>query len=119
VTDELTKRFEGWVERVVQAGEFWIVIDDTEQNTVLEDPDEDRDLQLLYASEEDARRHGVDRPADAGKGLRPDAMPVADLPALCEPAEQRGEAFALWEGGSWVVAEPDLLREELEERLGS
>lgn len=119
MSEDLVDRFEAWVEKVVRAGEYWIVVDDTEQNTVLEDPEQDRDLHLLYATEDAARRSGAEAPADAGKGLRPASMPVADLPALCDSTEGRGEAFALWEDeGRWVVAEP-VLREELEERLGA
>ena len=82
--DDLTGRFERWVERVVRDGRFWIVIGPSGANTVLDEPDH---------------------------------IATADLPALCTSAEDRGDAFALWEDGNWIVAEPDLLREELEERL--
>jgi hypothetical protein len=113
MTDDLTAPFESWVERVVRARRFWIVVGPTEENTVLEDPEKDRDLQLLYATEDEARA-AADDPADAGRDLRPDSIETDDLPALCDAAERRGDAFALWDDGSWIVAEPDVLREELE-----
>ncbi len=115
------ERFEAWVEDIVRAGRFWIVVGPTGENTVLEDPEQDRDLQLLYPTEADAQK-AADLPADAGKDLRPDSIETDDLPGLCEAAEGRGEAFALWMAGadpaseaeSWLIAEADLLREELE-----
>ena len=110
--DDLVDRFEQWVEDVVRARRFWIVVGPTGENTVLEDTEQDRDLQLLYATEADAR-DGAQRPVDAGKDLTPDAIETDDLPALCDAAERRGEAFALWRDGRWIVAEPDVLREEL------
>ena len=110
---DLDGRFERWVEDVVRAERFWIVINATEQNTVLEDPDADRDLQELFATEAEAQAHS-ERPADAGKGLRPDWIETDALRGLCDAAERRGDAFALWSGTSWIAAEPDLLREELE-----
>ena len=113
MTDDLTERFESWVEGVVRARRFWIVVGPTGENTVLDDPEQNRDLQLLYATEADAAAE-AERPADAGNDLRPDSLETDDLPGLCDAAERRGDAFALWEDGSWIVAEPDVLREELE-----
>jgi hypothetical protein len=111
-SDDLEDRFASWVEAVVRARRFWIVVGPTDKNTVLEDPEEDRDLQLLYATEADARAD-AERDANAGRDLRPDSMETDDLPALCDAAERRGDAFALWQNESSIVAEPDMLREEL------
>ena len=114
MTDDLTDRFERWVESVVRARRFWIVVGTTGENTVQEDHEQQRDLHLLYRTEADAAAAAQD-PAGAGEDLRPDSIEIDDLPHLCDEAERRGEAFALSDGDGWIVAEPDVLREELEQ----
>jgi hypothetical protein len=106
--EELQERYQAWVDAVVDAGEVWIIGDD-EHNTVFEDPDEDRDLHLMFSSRRDAQAH-----ADRGEVLDP--IPLADLIPILEKADGRGDGLALWHGDRWIVADPGPLADELRER---
>jgi hypothetical protein len=107
-SDDLQQRYQAWVDAVIEAGEAWIIGDD-EHNTVFEDPDEDRDLHLMFASRADAERHSE-------RGSVTDPIPLEDLPEILDKAEDRGDGLALWYGDSWIVADPGPLAEELRER---
>jgi hypothetical protein len=106
--DELQERYQQWVDAVCEGGEVYIIGDD-EYNTVFEDPDEDRDLHLMFSSRQDAQAH-----ADRGQVLDPIAL--EDLIPILEKAEGRGDGLALWHGDSWIVADPGPLAEELRDR---
>ncbi|MDA0184531.1 hypothetical protein OJ997_29785 [Solirubrobacter phytolaccae] len=110
-TEELQKRYDAWVDAVLAGGEIWIVGDD-EHNTVFEDPEEDRDLNLLFSSRADAERH-----PEHGQVQAP-PLPLADFPEVLDRVEARGEGLALWHGESWIVADPGPLAAELRERRG-
>jgi hypothetical protein len=105
MSEELQKRYQAWVEAVVASGEAWI-IGDEEHNTVFEDPDEDRDLNLMFSSHDDAQAH-------AERGPQLSAIALGDLPPILDRVESRGEGLALWHGDSWIVADPGPLAEEL------
>ena len=112
--DDLVDRFESWVEGVVRSGRFWILVGPTGENAMQEDHKRNRDLHLLYPTEADAAAD-AERPTD--QDVRPDSIETDELPNLCDAAEGRGEAFKLWDGDWWIVAEPDVLREELEQYM--
>jgi hypothetical protein len=106
--EELQERYGQWVDAVLEGGAVWI-IGDEEHNTVFEDPDEDRDLHLMFSSRQDAEAH-----ADRGQVLDPIAL--ADLIPILDKADGLGDGLALWHGDSWIVAEPGPLAGELRER---
>jgi hypothetical protein len=109
VDSDLEKRYQAWVEAVVARGEVWI-IGEGDLNTVIEDPNEDRDLNLLFSSRRDAERH-----RDRGEVFAPIA--VEDLPALLDRVDARGEGLALWHDDRWIVADAAPLAAELRERV--
>lgn len=106
---ELEERYQAWVEAVLAGGEIW-TIGEGDRNTVIEDPDSDRDLNLLFSSRADAERH-----AERGEVQEP-PLPLADFPEILDRVEARGEGLALWHGESWIVADPAPLAAELRER---
>ena len=106
--DELQQRYQQWVDAVVEGGKVWTVGNE-EFNTVIEDPDEDRDLHLMFSSRRDAQAH-----ADGAEVHEP--IELEDLIGILEKAEGRGDGLALWQGESWIVADPGPLAEELRER---
>lgn len=106
--EQLQDRYAEWVDAVLAAGEAWIIGDD-EHNTVFEDPEEDRDLHLMFSSRADAEAH-------SDRGGVTDPIPVEDLIPILEKADGRGDGLALWHGESWIVADPGPLAEELRER---
>ena len=108
-SEELQARYAEWVDAVLAAGEVWI-IGDEEHNTVFEDPEEDRDLHLMFSSREDAEAE-----SDSGAVIDP-PIPLEDLIPILEKADGRGDGLALWHGDSWIVADPGPLAEELRER---
>ncbi|WP_028062228.1 hypothetical protein [Solirubrobacter soli] len=107
---ELEERYQSWVDEVVFRGAVWI-IGEGDRNTVIEDPNEDRDLNVLFSSRADAERH-----RERGRVFPPIA--VADLPELLDFVAGRGEGVALWHGDRWIVADPAPLAAELRERAG-
>ncbi len=106
--DELQQRYQQWVDAVVEGGKVWTVGSE-EFNTVIEDPDEDRDLHLMFSSRRDAQAH-----ADGAEVHEP--IELADLIPILEKAEGRGDGLALWQGKRWIVADPGPLAAELRER---
>jgi hypothetical protein len=106
---ELEERYRSWVEEVLARGEVWI-IGEGDLNTVIEDPNESRDLNLLFSSRTDAEQH-----RERGEVFPPIA--VDDLPALLDRVEARGEGLALWHRDRWIVADPAPLAEELRQRV--
>jgi hypothetical protein len=108
---ELQERYDAWVDAVVAGGEIWFLGDD-EQSTVFEDPEEDRDLNLLFCSRVDAERNQQRE----GEWVQDPPLRLADFPAVLDRVEARGEGLALWQGDSWIVAEPGPLAAELRER---
>ena len=65
----------------------WTIGDD-DHNTVFEDPDEDRDLHLLFSSRADAERH-----PERGR-LQEPPLPLADFPEILDRIDARGEGLA-------------------------
>jgi hypothetical protein len=108
-TDALQQRYQQWVDAVIAAGEAWI-IGDEEHNTVFEDESEDRDLNLMFSSHDDAQAH-------AERGPMLSAIALEDLPEILDRVDGRGEGLALWHGDSWIVADAAPLAEELREHL--
>jgi hypothetical protein len=106
---ELEKRYQAWVDEVVARGEVWI-IGEGDLNTVIEDPNEDRDLNLLFSSRADAEHHH-----ERGEVFPP--IRVEELPALLDRVDGRGEGLALWHDDRWIVADPAPLASELRERV--
>jgi hypothetical protein len=94
---ELEARYQAWVDEVLAHGEAWI-IGDGEYNTVFEDPEEDRDLNLLFSSAADAERHSE-------RGNVVSSLALENLPELMDRVDGRGEGLALWHGDSWIVAD--------------
>jgi hypothetical protein len=113
--DDLEQRFADWVEHIVRERRFWIMVGENGNNTVIEDPEAERDLQLIYGSEDEARADDDDRPStDGGGGPRnAESIETDDLPALCDKAIERGDAFGIVTRDGLIVAEPDVLRDEL------
>lgn len=106
--EELQDRYQSWVDAVLAAREVWITGND-DDNAVIEDPDEDRDLHLMFSSRKDAE-------AEAEEGRYASAITVEDLVEILDKADRRGDGLALWQGQSWIVADPGPLAEELRER---
>jgi hypothetical protein len=107
---ESEQRYRSWVDEVLSRGAVWIV-GHGDLNLVIEDPDDDRDLNLLFSSRADAERHRNGAEVFAPIGVR-------DLPALLDRVHARGEGLALWHGDRWIVADAAPLAEELRERAG-
>ncbi len=103
--DELQERYAQWVAALIADGRVWYT-GEGEHNVVLEDPHEDRDLNVLFTSREAAAEY-------AEEGHWVDASSLEDLPELLDRMEGRGEGLALWHGDRWIVAEPGPLAEEL------
>lgn len=108
---ELQERYDAWVDAVVAGGEVWYLGDD-QHNTVIEDPEEDRDLNLLFCSRADAER----QQHLEGERVQDPPLPLADFPEVLDRVEARGEGLALWQDDSWIIAEPGPLAAELRER---
>ena len=81
--DELRERYQAWVDAVIEGGAAYI-IGDGEHNRVFEDPDEDRDLNLMFSSLQDAQGR-----ADPGGVIDPIALD--DLVTILDSADGRGE----------------------------
>ena len=106
---ELHEQYQRWVDAVVAAGEVWI-IGEGDQNTVIEDPDADRDLNLLFSSRADAEQH-----PERGEVLTP-PISVDDFAEILDGVDERGEGLALWHGDGWIVAEAAPPADEIRER---
>ena len=105
--DGLEARFDAWVRDAAREGRVWILVDEDDFNTVLEDDEAERDLHMLFTSEADAATHA--------QGTSPAELGFDELAPLFGQIEERGEALALWGGGSWIVAEPGVLETALRE----
>ena len=105
MTDDLEARYERWFDAVRQAGSAWMLADD-EHNAVMEDPDEPRDLHMLFVSETDAAGH-------ADGETRPAALELGELVPILESADERGDGLTLWDGERWVIADPGPLADAL------
>jgi hypothetical protein len=103
--DALDARFDAWIARAARAGEVWVLVDAEDFNTVLEDTDADRDLHMLFTSEADA--------AAKAEGTAPAALSLTELGDLLEEIADRGEALALYDDESWIVAEPGVFAESI------
>jgi hypothetical protein len=101
----LEERYDRWVETARAAGRVWMLADD-EHNVVMEDPDEDRDLHMFFTSADDARPH-------AEGAAEPYDMDLETIVPILRKAEDRGDGLALWDGQSWVVADPGPLADDL------
>jgi hypothetical protein len=93
------------VRAAVREGQVWILVDDEDFNTVIEDPEAGRDLHLFFASEADA--------AAKAEGTSPAQLTLDELAPLFEQIEERGEALALWDGDSWIVTDPPIFADAL------
>jgi len=105
---ELQQRYRSWVDEVISRGEVWI-IGEGDLNTVIEDPNDDRDLNVLFSSRADAEQH-----RERGEVFPPIA--VDDLPPLLDRVDGRGEGLALWHHDRWIVADAAPLAAELRDR---
>jgi hypothetical protein len=92
--DGLEARFDAWVRDAAREGRVWILVDDD-------------DLHMFFLSESDA--------AGRAQGTAPAELGLDELSPLFGQIEERGEALALWEGDSWIVAEPGVLETALRE----
>jgi hypothetical protein len=104
--DDLEARYAEWVAAASGAGQVWILVDEEDYNTVLEDDEAGRDLHMLFLTEADA--------AGKSEGTSPSPMDLEDLTELLGRIEERGEGLALSDGDGWIVAEPGLFAETLE-----
>jgi hypothetical protein len=103
----LEGRFDDWVRAAVRQGSVWILVDEEDFNTVLEDPEAERDLHMFFVSEADA--------ASRAEGTSPSELTLDEVAPLFGQIEERGEAVALWDGASWIVAEPSVLADALKQ----
>jgi len=62
---------------------------------------------MFFSTEEDA--------AAKSQGTSPAELALDELAPLFEQIEERGEGLALWDGDSWIVAEPSALAASLED----